>query len=447
MDTKTIHITKIVNGGYGFAHLSTGQVTLVRYVLPDEDVIITTEDVKKNYLFGKVQQILQEHPGRIKPPCIYYGHCGGCNLQHCGYPTQLTIKKGILEDLLGRQSQEAVRSSIDLLASPIPSPSAFGYRQRVRLQVGKRGVIGFHRYHSHDIIPIDICLLAGESINKTIAALQNNDDGHRLCELSTEIELQLNPQKGKTVCIFHLSRKIRPADVKSAKCFCGDVNEVERVFFVGSDFPITGPYCDEGKQNDALTNTFSIHYPNIMQLSGHLDLSWEVGGFCQVNIDQNKALIETVLEFCQVDKTETVLDLYCGMGNFSIPLAMAAKELLGIEGQGSAIRSAKENACNAALTNTRFLKKSVDNACQELAERGEHFDCVVIDPPRLGALGLAGYLAKITSRRLIYISCDPATLCRDLAELTSEGFTIKKIQPLDMFPQTHHIETVVLLDK
>lgn len=447
MNTKTIHITKIVNGGHGFALLSTGQVTLVRYALPDEDVIITTEDVKKNYLFGKVQQIIQEHPGRIKPPCPYYGHCGGCNLQHCDYPTQLTIKKGILEDLLSRQSQDAVRSSIHLLASPIPSGSAFGYRQRVRLQVGKRGVIGFHRYHSHDIIPIDICLLAGESINKTIAALQNNDDGHRLCELSTEIELQLNPQTGKTVCIFHFSRKIRPADVKSAKIFCGDVNEVERVFFVGSDFPITGPYYDAGEENKVLNNTFSVHYPNITKLSRHLNLSWEVGGFCQVNLAQNKALIETVLEFCQVDKTETVLDLYCGMGNFSIPLAMGAKEVLGIEGQGSAIRSAKKNACNAALTNTRFLKKSVDNACQELAERGEHFDCVFIDPPRLGALGLGGFLAKITSRRLIYISCDPATLCRDLAGLTNAGFTIKKIQPLDMFPQTHHIETVVLLDK
>jgi 23S rRNA (uracil1939-C5)-methyltransferase len=448
MDTKTIHITKIVNGGYGFAHLSTGQVTLVRYALPDEDVIITTEDVKKNYLFGKVRQILQEHPGRIKPPCQYYGQCGGCNLQHCDYHTQLTIKKGILEDLLNRQSKEAVRISIHLLASPIPSPSAFGYRQRVRLQVGKRGVIGFHRYHSHDIIPIDICLLAGESINKAIAALQNHDDGHRLCELSTEVELQLNPQTGKTVCIFHFPRKIRPADAESAKTFCRDVDEVERIFFIGTDFPIIGPYCDEEKKDSETSNNiFTVHYPTIHKLNRHLDLSWEVGGFCQVNLAQNKALIETVLEFCQVENTGTVLDLYCGMGNFSIALAMAAKEVLGIEGQASAIRSAKENAFNAAITNTRFLKKSVDNACKELAEKGELFDCVVIDPPRQGASGLAGYLAKITSRRLIYISCDPATLCRDLADLTNEGFTIKKIQPIDMFPQTHHIETVVLLDK
>ncbi len=249
MNTKTIHITKIVNGGYGLSRLSTGQVTLVRYVLPDEHVIITTEDVKKNHLFGKVQQILPGHPGRITAPCKYYGQCGGCNLQHGNYDTQLAIKKGILEDLLTRQNEEALRNTLHLPAAPIPSPSVFGYRQRIRLQVGPRGVLGFHRYHSHEVIRIDICLLAGESINKTLAALQNHEDGHRLSELSTEVELQQNPQTGKTVCIFYISRKVRPADIQSAKILCRDVEEVERIFFAGSDFPITGPYCGEGEKN------------------------------------------------------------------------------------------------------------------------------------------------------------------------------------------------------
>jgi 23S rRNA (uracil1939-C5)-methyltransferase len=448
MKPKTIHITKIVNGGYGFARLATGQVILVRHVLPNESVIITTEEVKKNYLFGKVQQILKEHPGRIIPPCKYYGQCGGCDLQHCDYDTQLTIKKSIVEDLLSRQSREAVRTSIRHLAAPVPSPSVFAYRQRIRLQVGARGVVGFNRFHSHDIIPIDICLLAGESINRTLAALQTHEFGRRLCELSTEVELQLNPQTEKTVCIFHFSRKIRPADTESAKCFCRDVDEVERIFFVGTDFPITGPYYDTGKMDsEKMNNIFNVHYPIMAPINRPLDLSWEAAGFCQVNLEQNRKIIETVLEFCQVEKTETVLDLYCGMGNFSIPLAMGAKEVFGIEGQASAIRSAKNNAANAGLTNTRFLKSSAHSACVELAEKGEQFDCVLIDPPRQGAPGLAGHLAKITIKRLVYISCDPATLCRDLADLTDEGFTIGKIQPLDMFPQTHHIETVVLLEK
>jgi 23S rRNA (uracil1939-C5)-methyltransferase len=448
MRLETIDITKIVNGGYGFARLATGQVTLVRYVLPDETVIINTEEAKKNHLFGKVQQILKENPGRITPPCKYYGQCGGCDLQHCNYDSQLIIKRGIVEDLLHRQSQKAVAKSSNFLANPIPSPSTFGYRQRIRLQVGDRGIVGFHRFRSHEIIPIDRCLLAGDSINSTLTALQDHEDGQKLCELSTEVELQLNPETGKTVCIFHFIRKVRPADAESAKRFCHDIKAIERIFFIGTDFPITGPYVESRTQDGTkMDNLFAVHYPTITKVNRPVDLSWEAGGFCQVNLDQNKNLIETVLEFCQIEKTETVLDLYCGMGNFSIPFAMEAKEVFGIESQGSAIRSAKNNAANAGLTNTRFLKSSVHGACIELAEEGAQFDCVLIDPPRQGAPGLAHQLAAITTKRLVYISCDPATLCRDLADLTEVGFTICKIQPIDMFPQTHHIETIVLLTK
>lgn len=448
MGLETINITKIVNGGYGFARLPTGQVTLVRHVLPNETVIITTEEAKKNHLFGKVQQILTKHSARIIPACKYYGECGGCDLQHCDYNTQLTIKQGIVEELLRRQNKKAVRDSANLLPPPIPSPTEFNYRQRIRLQVGNRGIVGFHRFRSHDIIPIDRCLLAGESINKSLTALQDHDDGRKLCHLSTEIELQINPQTDKTVVIFNFSRKIRPADTKSARQLCRDVSEIERIFFIGTDFPITGPYFENSKKNNAeMDNLFAVHYPAISKTNMPVDLSWEAGGFCQVNLDQNRKLIETVLEFCQVKKTETVLDLYCGMGNFSIPLAMQAKEIFGIEGQASAIRSAKNNAANAGLTNSYFLKSPVHDACIELAEKGEYFDCVLIDPPRQGAPGLAGRLAAITTNRLVYISCDPATLSRDLADLTDVGFTISKIQPVDMFPQTHHIETVVLLEK
>ncbi len=448
MTLETIHIAKIINGGYGFARLATGQVALVRLVLPEETAIINTEQAKKNYLFGTVQQILTENPARIPPPCKYYGQCGGCDLQHCNYDTQLTIKKGIIEDLLSRQNNPAVRESINLLAAPLPSPAVFAYRQRIRLQVGRHGVVGFHRFHSHDIIPIEKCLLAEDSINTTLAGLREHEDGRRLRELSTEIELQLNPQTNHTVPIFHFSRKVRPADTVAAERFCRDMREVERIFFVSTDFPMTGPYsANDRKDHKEMDNIFTMHYPAIATVDRPINLCWEAGGFCQVNLAQNRRLIEIVLQFSQVKKTETVLDLYCGMGNFSIPLAMQAQEVLAIESQGSAIRSAKNNAALAGLTNTCFRKDSVHNSCMELAVKNQLFDCVIIDPPRQGAPGLARQLAAITAKRLIYISCDPATLCRDLADLTDEGFTISAIQPVDMFPQTHHIETVVLLEK
>lgn len=443
---EKIHIAKIVNGGYGFARLASGQVALIRRTLPGETVIITIEEVKKNHLFGSVRQILSAHPARIPPPCKYYSQCGGCDLQHCDYAAQLSIKHGIIADLLSRQKTAEVQDAVALLAAPLPSPAAFGYRQRIRLQVGPRGMVGFYRFHSHDIIPIDRCLLAGDAINTTLTALRKHSDGRRLIKLSTEIELQLNPETGRTAALFHFLRKVRPADTESARRLCRDNAIVERIFFAGADFPITGPYgINEHSEPGSLD--FTVQYSLPASINQPVRLTWEAGGFCQVNLAQNSHLIEIVQNFCGTDKTETVLDLYCGMGNFSIFLARQAKEVLGVEAQGAAIRSAKKNAALAGLTTTCFIKKSVDEFCRELAAKNRQFDCVVLDPPRQGAPGLARELAAITTQRLVYISCDPATLSRDLVDLCDAGFTIRAIQPVDMFPQTHHIETVVLLEK
>ncbi len=448
MNAETVDIIKIVNGGYGFARLADGPITLVRQVLPDESVIITIEEAKKNYLFASARQILVEHPARITPPCKYYGRCGGCDLQHCDYPTQVTLKTGIIEDLLERQENGAVRQATELLAGCLPSPAAFAYRQRIRLQVNSRDEPGFYQFRSHDIIAIDECLLAGEATNKTLTALRENVEGRRLCELSTEVELQLNPESGKIVCLFHFSRKPRPADKKLARNLCRKTDLLERIFFTGTDFSITGPITDQERQVNSQQDTvLSVHYADYIGINGRLDLSWEAGGFCQVNLQQNRKLIETVMDFCRMDRDQTLLDLFCGMGNFSIPLAMMAKEVLGIESQGSAIRSAARNAQSNGLTNCSFIKSPVEKACRELARQGRRFDCLLIDPPRQGAPELAALLAAIAIKRLVYVSCDPATLCRDLADLTSEGFNIGRIQPIDMFPQTHHIETVVLLEK
>lgn len=447
MKLATVEITKVINGGYGLAHLPSGQIILVRHVLPGEVVTVTTEQTKKNYILGEAEQIVAANPARRKPPCRYVGQCGGCDLQHCDYPNQLAIKKGIIEDLLVRGKSEAVREAARLLADPLGAPADFGYRQRIRLQVDSGGALGFHRFQSHSVIPIDLCLLARKEENEVLAMLKSHRDGRKLTGNSGEIELQENPVTGKTVVIFNMSRKPRPADVLSAERFCLEFEQIERVFLAGESFPLMGPY---GPQPPDTANSLAVRYPAMAAPPGlprDVLLTWEAGGFCQVNLGQNINLIATVLGFCRVGPTDRVLDLYCGMGNFAIPLAMKAMEVVGIEGQGSAIRSAAKNAGAAGLDNTRFRKSPIHEACTELIAGGEKFDCVVIDPPRQGAPDLAARLATLTRDRLIYISCDPATLVRDLADLCDHGFSIAKIQPVDMFPQTHHIETVVLLNR
>lgn len=448
MKLATVEITKIINGGYGLAHLPSGQIVLVRHVLPGEIVTITTEKTKKNCILGEVEQIVAANPARRKPPCRYVGRCGGCDLQHCDYPSQLAIKKGIIEDLFLRSRSDAVREAVQLLAEPLGAPDDFGYRQRIRLQVDSGGALGFHRFQSHSVVPIDLCLLARQEENDVLFLLTSHPDGRKLTGNSVEVELQENPATGKTVVTFRMSRKPRPADMQAAERFCRTFEQIERVFLAGESFPLMGPY---GQQQADTANSLAVRYPAIAGPPGlerdSFSLTWEAGGFCQVNLGQNINLIATVLGFSRVGPDDRLLDLYCGMGNFAIPLAMKAKEVVGIEGQGSAIRSAARNAAAAGLDNTRFRKSPIHEACTELIAGGEQFDCVVIDPPRQGAPDLAARLATLTRDRLIYISCDPATLVRDLADLGDHGFSIGKIQPVDMFPQTHHIETVVLLNR
>jgi 23S rRNA (uracil1939-C5)-methyltransferase len=227
--------------------------------------------------------------------------------------------------------------------------------------------------------------------------------------------------------------------LETAAAIVGDIAGIDRLFFQGEAFPLTPVNKKESPR-------LSLVYPERSGIPG-FSLSWEVGGFSQVNLEQNHNLIEIVLEFAAPQAEESVLDLFCGMGNFSIPLARRCRYLLGIEGQGSAIRSARANSQLAGLANCEFRQMPLHAAVDELSRNGRVFDTVVIDPPRQGAPGMARELAALTGRRLVYISCDPATLCRDLAELIKAGFTLKRLRPVDMFPQTHHIETVALLEK
>lgn len=434
----------MVNGGYGLGQVSSGQIILVQHALPQETIIVNIEETKKNYLLGRVREVIDPHPGRVTPPCSYYGQCGGCNLQHCHYSTQLGIKKSILSDLLLHQKDLIFQDDTLSFSPPLASPDQFAYRQRLRLQIGNKSNLGFFKFRSHDIIPVKKCLLATAQMNNTLSILRDHPESRRLADLANEIELQQYPDIKKTCAIFQLKRKPRPADINSARKLCGDSDDLDRVFFKGSDFPLRGTFTHG---SDNLGINLKCTYPKVSNLLPSLVFSWEIGGFSQVNLKQNSNLIELVHKLSDVQNEESVLDLFCGMGNFSIPLALKAKKLHGIEGQGSAIRSAKNNAKIAGLTNTTFEKANVHKACVKLAQDKKEFDITVIDPPRQGVPGLAHHLEKITKKKLLYISCDPATLCRDLAELSKVGFAIKKIQPIDMFPQTHHLETVVLLEK
>ncbi|MBU1138615.1 MAG: class I SAM-dependent RNA methyltransferase [Proteobacteria bacterium] len=445
MTSPTFVIEKLVHGGFGLSHDTDGRALLIEGVIPGETVHADLTEQGKTLQKGVVTKIPSPSPQRIPAPCPLYKQCGGCDFQHMTYPCQLQAKEAILRDLLERAGHPALRQAADTLLPLLPSPGQFHYRQRIRLQVDQNQVVGFHRRRSHDCVGVTNCLLAGPEINRCLQELLPHPFFRRLRPHMHGLEILFNPDSSGLVLLFHFQRKPRPGDLENVRNLAHEITGLMGIFFIGANFPLTGPYSAEQK-NEA--NSLSFTLP---PLPPHTDkplvLSWETGGFCQVNLQQNLTLINTTLDCCEGKRGESILDLFCGMGNFSIPLAEKAESVLGIEGQGSAIRSAKKNSTLAGQSNTEFRKRPIHQACAELRKDGREFDCIVVDPPRQGIPGLARELSFLCRKRLVYISCDPATLCRDLGELLDQGFNLTKLQPLDMFPQTHHIETVALLKK
>lgn len=443
MQPETVTIEKFVNGGYGLGQRSCGQVVLVRHVLPGEVVQVILLADKKTHLFASLDTIITPHQQRRRPPCPLAGRCGGCDLQHADYNLQLQLKKSIIRELLERGGPSLAQATT-LLADPLAAPLELHYRQRLRLQVSAQGRLGYHRFQSHEVIATSSCPLGSALLNRVLTDLCSNPAARKLFAVASEVEIQENPSRGRGVIIVQLRRKPRPADRAAAISLGETLADVDGVYLRGQGFSQLGPF---GAGDTSAGLAMGLHYPSSPFLPQGLSLRWEIGGFCQVNLQQNRTLIDTVLEYTHAGSGQRILDLYCGMGNFSIPLALQGAEVIGFEGQAAAIRSATANANACPSITARFHQRPIHAACQELVDSGETFDCVVIDPPRSGAPDLADHLSRLTKKKIVYISCDPATLCRDLQQLCRCGFSIRKLQPIDMFPQTHHIETVVLLEK
>ncbi len=438
-----VTITKIVNGGYGLAKTVGDKTLFVRFGLPGETVSVALDEERKRFSFGHVVEVLEPGPGRLIPPCAYYGRCGGCNFQHADYQTQCLLKESIITELFSRSPVRDLSDSVGLIKPLIGSTVHFGYRQRIRLKINEKNHPGFTHFRSHNSIEISRCLLAAEPINACLAAILESKEFKGLAPIMEELEIIFNPLTKRVSLLFSLIRPPRPTDRNLARSLCAAIEVLERVFFSGQNFALDGPYCDNEDDENRLGRNIGFR----LEGDPPMQLFWEIGGFSQVNLQQNARLIEVVRRLVQAQSDDRILDLYCGMGNLSVPLAGQVREVQGIEGQGSAIRSAISNAAVNNLSNCRFSKSDVTQACRSLAADREIFDTVICDPPRKGMADLVEYAAQLARKRIVYISCDPATLCRDLERLVTFGLTIKEVQPLDMFPQTHHIETVVLLEK
>jgi 23S rRNA (uracil1939-C5)-methyltransferase len=416
-----VRIEKLVYGGSGLARLENGQAVFVPGALPGERVAIEIKRRKKGFLEAELIEVISPSPSRIAPPCNGEKQCTGVTWPHIAYKAQLKYKQEILLDALQRiGGMEPVRP-----LPIIPSPQIDHYRLRtqfnVRMKDGRQR-IGFFRQGTYDLIEVEEAFLIHPLIDKVlkgIRALSNE-----LPSL-TEIHINVTPSGGAHVLLFSERSPLPPMETFFTKI----------KVLVPEVIGITG-FAGRKK-------TFSLGSNRLRLDIEGLTLYATEGNFFQVNWEQNRNMVRTVLDFVAPGGKETVLDLYCGIGNFSLPLATRAKAVIGIESGYAAVEDAIANAELNNIVNAEFIADDLQKGLKTLIQRKMRADIIVLDPPRAGAtLKTLERVLAFVPKKIVYVSCNPSTLARDLKFFHLFGFRLDRLQPVDMFPYTYHIECV-----
>ena len=356
--------------------------------IPGEEVVAEIVAIRRKYIAAKVVQVTKASPARIDAPCQYYGACSGCQWQHVSYEAQLSAKQDRVIDSLFR-----VGGFINPNVLPVlPSPDQLGYRNHARFTIKEHGSLGFVNREPHRFVKIDTCMLMHPGINKLLGDLQ----GH--CSETTQLSIRAGEDTGDYL--------VQPT-LKS------------------TDIPIV---------------TGQKHYRDSIQ---GVEFRVASPSFFQVNNKQASNMALVVKDALNLKGTEVLLDAYAGVGTFAILLAPYASKVIAIEESSAAVADAKVNAENTH--NVEFILGKTEEVLGDLDSVP---DAVVLDPPRAGCQSAAiDSLLRLYPENVVYVSCDPDTLARDLKMLCSGAYSIDSIQPLDMFPQTHHVENIVILKK
>lgn len=420
-ESHEVRIEKLVYGGEGLGRLASGQTVFVSGVLPGELVRAGIVRKRKGIFHAVAEEIIEPSPSRVAPPCGGEKQCTGATWPFISYPAQLRLKEEILLDTLQRTGGMRPKQPLPI----IPSPRTEHYRLRTQFNVRtEKGAqrIGFFRQGSYSLVEVEDAFLIHPLINRTLAAIR---DLIALLPPLLEIHINSSPAGEVHLLVFGAEEILKPLDAFFAKLQKA-VPEV-----IG----LTG-FAKKKKAGSLGRNVLAL------EVEG-LALHATEGNFFQVNWEQNRNMVGAVLDFAGLSGSETVLDLYCGIGNFSLPLAKQAKQVIGIESGYGAIEDARKNARLNGIANVEFIADDLQKGLKPLLERKQKADVIVLDPPRAGAtLKALERILAFVPRKIIYVSCNPSTLARDLKFFHLFGFRLDRLQPVDMFPWTYHIECV-----
>ncbi len=439
-----IEITDLSVDGMGIGKVN-GFAFFVFGAAPGDIIKMQIVKLKKNYGYGIIKDIIKSSPLRTVPDCKHFGKCGGCNLRHISYSAQLDFKQNTVKNNLTRIGGLPKSLSVN---KTIGMEHPYHYRNKGQYPVGTKNgktVAGFYAPRSHNIIPIEECMLASETDAPILKIVTDFMDSHNIPAYN---------EYDQTGILRHIL--IKTAFKTKDIMVCLVINS--------DDFPHIDDLTPLLQRSGVTTVVLNINKKNTNVILGNTnktvfgsgyitdyikDIKFEISplSFFQVNPIQTEKLYDTILSLADLKGNETVFDLYCGIGTISLFLAQKTKAVYGIEIVPQAIKDANNNAKNNNLTNTHFYTGAAETICPTLCDSAITPDVIVVDPPRKGCdPTLLTTILHAAPAKLIYTSCNPSTLSRDLKQLFPT-YTPTQIQPVDMFPHTTHIETVVLLKR
>ncbi|MCU7916206.1 MAG: 23S rRNA (uracil(1939)-C(5))-methyltransferase RlmD [Candidatus Thiodiazotropha sp. (ex Gloverina cf. vestifex)] len=425
-------IESMTHDGKGVTHLG-GKTTFIHGSLPNEQVRFLYTGRWRKHDEGRVIEVLQASPDRVEPRCHQFGICGGCSLQHQAHRAQIETKQQAMLDALKHIGKVAPEQ----ILPPLVGPSEWGYRRKARLgvrYVPKKGgaLVGFRERGSSRVADIESCHVLHPRVGELLPQLRSLIDGLSAYDQIPQIEMAM----GDEVCvlIFRLLSEPTESDLAALHGF-GLQHQVAIYLQTG------GPDTVQPLNGAEAELTYDLP-------AFDLKLQFLPSDFTQVNSDINRQMIQRAVEMLDLNPEDRVLDLFCGLGNFTLPLARHAGSVTGVEGDGGLVARARENAARNLIENTTFFTANLYESLEHEPWLSQRFNKILLDPPRSGAQEILEYLPKLGAEKIVYVSCYPGTLARDAGILVHElGYRLIDAGVMDMFPHTAHVESIALFEK
>lgn len=418
----------------------------VNGALPNETVKVKIIEIKKSYAVGKLLEVLEKSPDRVEPLCPIYEKCGGCQLQHMSYEGQLEVKRQQVKDAIERIGHQKNLPVLPTLGAENP----WNYRNKVAFPVGRekgKTIVGCFAQGTHKIIDASDCLIQDKLNNEAINAVREVIDKLRIPVYDEDRHTGVirhvvarTGKNGQLMVVLVTAKK----ELKDEKII---VNMLRKKL---PQMVSLQQNVQTYKNNVILGRETKILWgkPTIKAELGKLSFNVSARSFFQVNTMQAEVLYDTAMEYAQLTGKETVIDAYCGTGTISLYLAQRAHKVYGVEIVSPAIADAKKNARENNLRNAEFIVGDCTEVMPRLYKQGVRPDVIVVDPPRAGCTPVVlETFANMKPQRIVYVSCNPATLARDIEILERLGYKAEKVQPVDMFSHSSHTESVALINR